>query len=741
MWSAVVGNLADSGSLPCRRPPSRPSRLPNPTPLFQLNADPDVATAVASFSAAAAAADRRAREALALAAPLLALRDAAADAAARAKRAAAQAASEYNEVRKGAAEVAGLMKEAHDGANRCLLDYTLVRTSECERKVPGVVAAARAASAACKAALEAAEAAMAAVDRDWSAAYGEVASATEDAADAVRAGQESATHVQAAVTQAKAARAAAAAASKLEADEKRQAAVAALEAPADEKAATAAATEEVARLRQDMEATMRREAEALRASVAALTEQAAAANGVAAGAAPGASGEEVGALRTEVEALRSTVDAHAATIAAQEATIAALGEKFDSLCDSVAAYKNAIGQELLGGDAPELPPLPPSPTRAAVRQPASPPAEDSFVKVPKLDPVAAAAAARAGAGATLKQAGAAAAPGGTSSRANLWWQFRSRFFGVKKVRFSCPAAPPPSRPPHPPPPPPLHKNRTLVLTVVGASCHLLPPSQQWTSIQIEVANVSTGQTCRTAVVAGQPQATFGDKFEMGVDELLQDVIMMKILQINNTAATPNKSPTAMASPGGGGGGASVFGVVALPLDSKHTRGAEVPMPVFDEMLNMRGVLRVSSHWKVEWPRVLRVTLLHASNLRVTRHSEVYCELGAVGSGVPVVRSRRVAWSRAGMVEQQPGGQTINLNDVLEIAHSSPEERIVVSVVENDAGYSADPQVIGTVALPTEMAAGGRHEVLLQLVPPGAAGAAKAACGGLAVQMEYESDDV
>ncbi len=36
-----------------------------------------------------------------------------------------------------------------------------------------------------------------------------------------------------------------------------------------------------------------------------------------------------------------------------------------------------------------------------------------------------------------------------------------------------------------------------------------------------------------------------------------------------------------------GGAPSIFGSVALPLDSKHTQGAQIPMPIFDEGLNMK----------------------------------------------------------------------------------------------------------------------------------------------------------
>ena len=55
-----------------------------------------------------------------------------------------------------------------------------------------------------------------------------------------------------------------------------------------------------------------------------------------------------------------------------------------------------------------------------------------------------------------------------------------------------------------------------------------------------------------------------------------------------------------------GGPATIFGSVALPLDSKHTQGAQIPMPIFDEGLNMKGVVRVAAQWSSNYPRRVKV---------------------------------------------------------------------------------------------------------------------------------------
>jgi hypothetical protein len=62
------------------------------------------------------------------------------------------------------------------------------------------------------------------------------------------------------------------------------------------------------------------------------------------------------------------------------------------------------------------------------------------------------------------------------------------------------------------------------------------------------------------------------------------------------------------------GNSSVFGSVALPLDSKHTVGTHIPMPIFDEGLNMKGVVRVAASWAPSYPRRLKVELLGVQDL-------------------------------------------------------------------------------------------------------------------------------
>jgi len=57
-----------------------------------------------------------------------------------------------------------------------------------------------------------------------------------------------------------------------------------------------------------------------------------------------------------------------------------------------------------------------------------------------------------------------------------------------------------------------------------------------------------------------------------------------------------------------GAAPTIFGSVALPLDSKHTQGAQIPMPIFDEGLNMKGVVRVAAQWSSSYPRRVKVVL-------------------------------------------------------------------------------------------------------------------------------------
>ena len=72
---------------------------------------------------------------------------------------------------------------------------------------------------------------------------------------------------------------------------------------------------------------------------------------------------------------------------------------------------------------------------------------------------------------------------------------------------------------------------------------------------------------------------YDDQFIFKTKQNANDMIMMKI--VNTT------SPNAAVS---------VFGSVALPLDFKHTQGKQIPMPIFDEGLNMKGIVRVAAAW-------------------------------------------------------------------------------------------------------------------------------------------------
>mmetsp|Transcript_21589 Transcript_21589/g.39340 ORF Transcript_21589/g.39340 Transcript_21589/m.39340 type:complete len:190 (+) Transcript_21589:257-826(+) len=87
------------------------------------------------------------------------------------------------------------------------------------------------------------------------------------------------------------------------------------------------------------------------------------------------------------------------------------------------------------------------------------------------------------------------------------------------------------------------------------------------------------------------------------------MIMMKIMEHGSAA-----------------GGPTIFGSVALPLDSKHTQGAQIPMPIFDEGLNMKGVVRVAACWSSSFPRRVKVTLQGVQDLPESADGQGWSEV-------------------------------------------------------------------------------------------------------------------
>jgi len=157
-----------------------------------------------------------------------------------------------------------------------------------------------------------------------------------------------------------------------------------------------------------------------------------------------------------------------------------------------------------------------------------------------------------------------------SSRLKLWANIRDRMFGGTQTRA-----------------------RMLSLKIIEATFHDTSKNQKLPlDAYIEIRNITTGQVETTSTVRHSYKPKYNEDFVFKTKQNANDMIMMKIME--NEA---------------GGSGPTIFGSVALPLDSKHTQGAQIPMPIFDEGLNMKGVVRVAAKWSVHFPRKLKVTLL------------------------------------------------------------------------------------------------------------------------------------
>jgi hypothetical protein len=156
----------------------------------------------------------------------------------------------------------------------------------------------------------------------------------------------------------------------------------------------------------------------------------------------------------------------------------------------------------------------------------------------------------------------------SSSRLSLWANIRDRMFGGTAPRA-----------------------RLLNLTILEATFHDTSRNQKLPlDAYIEIRNITTGQVETTSTVRKSYKPKYNEHFVFRTKQNANDMIMMKIME---------HSPT---------GGATIFGSVALPLDSKHTQGAQIPMPIFDEGLNMKGVVRVAALWSSSYPRRLKLAL-------------------------------------------------------------------------------------------------------------------------------------
>ena len=155
-----------------------------------------------------------------------------------------------------------------------------------------------------------------------------------------------------------------------------------------------------------------------------------------------------------------------------------------------------------------------------------------------------------------------------SSRLSLWANIRDRMFGGGAS-----------------------KARILNLTILEATFHDTSRNQKLPlDAFIEIRNITTGQVEMTHTVRKSYKPRYNAHFIFRTKQNANDMIMMKIMENYQ-----GKSP-------------AIFGSVALPLDSKHTQGAQIPMPIFDEGLNMKGVVRVAAQWEINWPRQVRVSL-------------------------------------------------------------------------------------------------------------------------------------
>jgi hypothetical protein len=156
-----------------------------------------------------------------------------------------------------------------------------------------------------------------------------------------------------------------------------------------------------------------------------------------------------------------------------------------------------------------------------------------------------------------------------SSRLSLWANIRDRMFGGTATRA-----------------------RMLNLTIIEATFHDTSRNQKLPlDAFIEIRNITTGQVEATKVVKKSYKPKYNEHFVFKTKQNANDMIMMKIME---------NMPS--------GAGATIFGSVALPLDSKHTQGVQIPMPIFDEGLNMKGVVRVAAIWSTSYPRRLKMAL-------------------------------------------------------------------------------------------------------------------------------------
>jgi uncharacterized coiled-coil protein SlyX len=177
----------------------------------------------------------------------------------------------------------------------------------------------------------------------------------------------------------------------------------------------------------------------------------------------------------------------------------------------------------------------------------------------------------------------------SSSRLSLWANIRDRMFGGGAS-----------------------KARLLNLTIIEATFHDTSRNQKLPlDAHIEIRNITTGQVETTSTVRKSYKPKYNEHFVFRTKQNANDMIMMKIMEHGSVAGA---SPT-------------IFGSVALPLDSKHTQGAQIPMPIFDEGLNMKGVVRVTAMWSTNYPRRIKITLQGIQDLPESAdYAAVSCRL-------------------------------------------------------------------------------------------------------------------
>jgi hypothetical protein len=190
-------------------------------------------------------------------------------------------------------------------------------------------------------------------------------------------------------------------------------------------------------------------------------------------------------------------------------------------------------------------------------------------------------------------AAAEPAESSTSSRLNLWANIRDRIFKASNA-----------------------DSRLLRLTIYDASFFDSARNMKIPlDAHIEIRNITTGQVEKTALVKNAYKPKFNEHFAFKTKQNANDMIMMKILEFDRV------------------GHGSIFGSVALPLDGKHTLGSPIPMPIFDEGLNMKGVVRVAASWAPTYPRKVKVILQGIQDLpENSGATSVACKLLTVSGG-------------------------------------------------------------------------------------------------------------